>query len=92
MKLLGRRSDSAAGTGAPQGQSYGQPSQQPSYSQPQYGQPQSPAYTQPSVCTTAGAVSGTGHARRRSGRSAVLTGGAIRDACRTDHGANPVGG
>ncbi len=39
MKLLGRRSDSAAGTGAPQGQSYGQP-QSPAYSQPQYAQPQ----------------------------------------------------
>ena len=47
MKLLGRRSDSAAGTGAPQVQSYGQPSQQPSYSQQPYGQPQSPAYSQP---------------------------------------------
>ncbi len=39
MKLLGRRSDSAAGTGAPQGQSYGQP-QSPAYTQPQYAQPQ----------------------------------------------------
>lgn len=42
MKLLGRRSDSAAGTGAPQGQSYGQP-QSPAYSQPQYAQPQAQA-------------------------------------------------